>query len=614
MVAVDDTFDRSELSTGQAHDLLSSSSSKTGTATATAASDWTVKIDVDSLSAKTTWIFGFEGPGGVASRTGMTKTAPAVDDDSVEEMNFAVFSCSRWESGFFHAYNIAANLDKLDFWLHLGDYMYEQNVAGMESARTGPEWALDPPNELSTTNEYRARYAQYHTDEALQNLRARAPVIAIWDDHELVNGVFATGSSDHQAATEGNFSVRVNLAARVYLEWMPIREGSFFQDTGLITGIDITQVVQWGSLATMAVLDTRIKSRTERVQNPIDSILAAVAQHPDPATYASAPANESFAAIAAADKAARASGENEMLGDAQLQLLQDTFAQSKADGKPWQMLTSGTVFGHYIFPNILDFPDLVAEDQRVLAELVTGAIFRDATVGEAAKGFVAGSLYDIPVNAEAWDGYVVERQKVLSILEEHASNGVVYSGDSHDAWAFSLFADEEQQRGARVGINICVPSVSAPGLGLGLPPLHELGFGVEGWDLLHELFTSRNPSLEYFNVKDKGFVRVRATRTQHISDYIYATPDLAALAPNRETIQLQPYAAFPKGVAPHACGARFVTTAGQRGSLLRGPCADVSAHTPHPPSTSAAPSGRGVMAGAWGVLAAGVLARVRYWR
>eukprot|EP00961_Rhodomonas_salina_P220700 2983843-Rhodomonas_salina.2 len=118
----------------------------------------------------------------------------------------------------------------------------------------------------------------------------------------------------------------------------------------------------------MAVLDTRIKSRTERVQvsqlggslsrcvssplsfaaraclsltnlssaqNPIDSILAAVAQHPDPATYASAPANESFAAIAAADKAARASGENEMLGDAQLQLLQDTFAQSKADGKPW---------------------------------------------------------------------------------------------------------------------------------------------------------------------------------------------------------------------------------------------------------------------------------------
>eukprot|EP00961_Rhodomonas_salina_P220701 2983843-Rhodomonas_salina.3 len=59
------------------------------------------------------------------------------------------------------------------------------------------------------------------------------------------------------------------------------------------------------------------------------------------------------------------------------------------------MLTSGTVFGHYIFPNILDFPDLVAEDQRVLAELVTGAIFRDATVGEAAKGFVAGSLYDV---------------------------------------------------------------------------------------------------------------------------------------------------------------------------------------------------------------------------
>ena len=34
--------------------------------------------------------------------------------------------------------------------------------------------------------DYRNRYATYHQyDEGLRNLRRRAPVIQIWDDHEV---------------------------------------------------------------------------------------------------------------------------------------------------------------------------------------------------------------------------------------------------------------------------------------------------------------------------------------------------------------------------------------------------------------------------------------------
>lgn len=45
----------------------------------------------------------------------------------------------------------------------------------------------DPQWEIVELNDYRRRYALYHTDHGLQQLRARAPMIATWDDHEITN-------------------------------------------------------------------------------------------------------------------------------------------------------------------------------------------------------------------------------------------------------------------------------------------------------------------------------------------------------------------------------------------------------------------------------------------
>ena len=71
---------------------------KTGTVVASSTHDWTIKLDMTGLKPNTHYVYAFFDPEGVASPVGMTRTAPAHDDD-VEELNYAVFSCSNWGFG-----------------------------------------------------------------------------------------------------------------------------------------------------------------------------------------------------------------------------------------------------------------------------------------------------------------------------------------------------------------------------------------------------------------------------------------------------------------------------------------------------------------------------------
>ena len=54
-------------------------------------------------------------------------------------------------------------------------------------------------------------------------MHASAPVIAIWDDHEIANNPWMNGAEDHQA-WEGDFHVRAGAAVRAFHEWLPTRE------------------------------------------------------------------------------------------------------------------------------------------------------------------------------------------------------------------------------------------------------------------------------------------------------------------------------------------------------------------------------------------------------
>jgi alkaline phosphatase D len=68
--------------------------------------------------------------------------------------------------------------DDLDLVVHLGDYIYEggDDRRAVRSRGTPAIFSLD---------DYRARYAIYKSDPALQAAHAMAPWIITWDDHEV---------------------------------------------------------------------------------------------------------------------------------------------------------------------------------------------------------------------------------------------------------------------------------------------------------------------------------------------------------------------------------------------------------------------------------------------
>ena len=78
------------------------------------------------LQSNTNYVFAFTD-GTVVSDVGQTRTAPA-KDENVEEMTYAFFSCAHFSNGYFHSYDVASTIKNLDFWVHVGDYIYEYGI------------------------------------------------------------------------------------------------------------------------------------------------------------------------------------------------------------------------------------------------------------------------------------------------------------------------------------------------------------------------------------------------------------------------------------------------------------------------------------------------------
>ncbi|MEW2073311.1 alkaline phosphatase D family protein [Streptomyces sp. NPDC013433] len=216
-----------------------------GSTLATAASDHTVKADVRGLRPATDYWFRFSA-GGTDSPVARTRTAPAADA-AVPHLRFGVVSCSNWEAGHFSAYRHLAARSDLDAWLHLGDYLYEY-AAGEYGTRGGAVRPHTPAHEIVTLADYRARHGQYKTDPDLQALHAKAPVVAIWDDHEIANDTWSGGAENHTEGAEGTWAARQAAAKQAYFEWMPVRPA--------IAGTTYRRL-RFGKLADLSLLDLR---------------------------------------------------------------------------------------------------------------------------------------------------------------------------------------------------------------------------------------------------------------------------------------------------------------------------------------------------------------------
>jgi alkaline phosphatase D len=234
-----------EVSWTIAEDRAFNSVVATGSTTATTASDHTVKADIRGLKPATDYWFSFSS-GGVDSPSARTRTAPATDA-AVSGLRFGVVSCANWEAGYFSSYRHLAARGDLDAWLHLGDYIYEYKT-GEYAARGTVVRPHAPANEITTLADYRTRHGRYKTDPDLQALHTKAPVIAIWDDHEFANDAWSGGAENHTEGTEGTWTARQAAAKQAYFEWMPVRPS--------IAGTTYRRL-RFGKLADLSLLDLR---------------------------------------------------------------------------------------------------------------------------------------------------------------------------------------------------------------------------------------------------------------------------------------------------------------------------------------------------------------------
>jgi alkaline phosphatase D len=217
-----------------------------------ASRDYTVKVDVTGLNSNTYYYYRFKAADGTYSMIGRTKTAPTADE--VEQLRFATVSCSSFQHGFFNVYNTITERNDIDAVIHLGDYIYEYGPGEYGDLRDH-----EPAKEIVELIDYRTRYAQYRLDPALRNIHQQYPFIVMWDDHETADNSFRDGAENHQPVIEGTWEDRLSVAAKAYMEWLPIRQVDPDND------IKIYRQFNYGNLADIFALDTRIIGRDEQI-------------------------------------------------------------------------------------------------------------------------------------------------------------------------------------------------------------------------------------------------------------------------------------------------------------------------------------------------------------
>ena len=462
--------------------------------------DYTIKIDVQDLDAGTVYYYRFKSEETV-SDIGKTKTLPVGD---VSQVKMVVFSCANYTNGYFNAYMEASKIEDLDVAIHLGDYIYEYGMfekdgvtpayATQNAQKIGRVLPGDNNKECIAIEDYRRRYALYHSDEGSKAIHAACPMIVVWDDHEIANDAYVDGAANHDES-EGVWNTRVEMALQAYFEWLPIRP--------ITNKKEIYRSFDFGNLVSLHMLETRLNSRTKQL------------------SYA-----KYFDAQGAFDGASFVSDvsstDQVLLGETQLSWLKDKLAGSLAT---WQVLGQQILMGKMHLPaellapiGQLDYAKTQEEYDALIGQINT---LMAVLVALKMKKLQGGTLTaqeelrletKLPYNLDAWDGYAYEREVIFGTAKALGKNLVVLSGDTHNGWKNNL-VDKD---GEKVGVEFATASVSSPGFEeyVSLDSL-EKAMNFEG--ALQLLIDD----LEYLNASDRGFILISFSRDNVTSKWVY---------------------------------------------------------------------------------------------
>lgn len=433
--------------------------------------DFTVKVDVTGLSEGQDYFYRFI----VGDKISTVGEARTLRSGGTEPINLAVVSCSNYPWGFFNGYRAIAENGPFDAVIHLGDYIYEYEVGRYQSPNAEKMGRLvDPPHEIKTLEDYRRRYAQYRSDEDLQEIHRKYPFICAWDDHEFANNSYATGAQNHNEG-EGDWTPRRRAATKAYMEWLPVRVPN--------SDLPTVRSFEFGKLATLAMLDTRIVGRERPLEYGRDVEMMEVdgVEKPDYAAFHNRLETE----------------ERSLLGSAQEAWLDQMLETSVAAGIPWQILGQQIIMSYRPEPPLSSV--FTAEER---AEFEEGEQLSMAVAEEF------GGFY----NPDGWDGYQPARRRVFEMFEKHAGNPIVLAGDTHCGWAMSLC---DEMGGKHYGAEFAVQGITSPGRGDRIGKVEQV----------EQAYYDHMDHMAYVSIMGRGYMTLQISAQETIADW-YVVSDI----------------------------------------------------------------------------------------
>jgi alkaline phosphatase D len=424
-----------------------------GTTKATSTNDFTAKVKVEGLRSDRWYHYRFRTDAGV-SRSGRLRTAPGRGDDPTR-LRFAFSSCQQINDSHYVA-QLAMSQEDLDFWVTYGDYIYVHDQATL------------------TLADYRGVYRRFKANPLLQELHARYPVVAMWDDGEFANGM------------DRNFPPgRFAAASQAWFDYMPVMQPRH----------DPTRTyreIGWGSLAGFLLLDAR--------------------QYRDPAIdgVPGGPLGLSTVDTNTPDGARIFDPARQCLGAEQKRWLKRRLRDARTT---WRHIGHG-----YNFQAVR------------LADYDTP----EARANPPAGFHVNGGNY---IATDAWDSYWAERKELLEFLAaERIRNVVVTAGHTHIYFTGGLRPDFDDPAASPLVANefVCGSLTADPDVRKAYLPDLPLDEAEAVLRSLETAFLGINPHIDYMDMVSQGYGLVELTPARATVDYkVIDTYDRNARATTR---------------------------------------------------------------------------------